>query len=182
MEKRVGFGIRFGAWVIDWALIVIVSAILGSTIAMWFAGSAVNTALHSGDNLNSLQMADAMAKGMLGFLDGLKIAIPLFTMLYFLSEALLGVTLGKLIVGIRIANADGTKANITTFLARFGIKNSGSIFGLIFLFSPVEAIQTLGFCCSLVIFIGCFFVLGQNKQAFQDMVAKTAVFKKQDIV
>ena len=40
---------------------------------------------------------------------------------------------------------------------------------------------TVGQVWGLVIFIGCFFVLGAKRQAIHDLIAKTAVFKKSDI-
>jgi hypothetical protein len=33
----------------------------------------------------------------------------------------------------------------------------------------------------LIEFVGCFLVLGANKQALHDIIAKTAVYKKADI-
>jgi len=46
----------------------------------------------------------------------------------------------------------------------------------------VAILGTIGGLASLAIFIGCFMVLGSEKQALHDMVGKTAVFNKADLV
>ncbi|MBL6869106.1 MAG: RDD family protein, partial [Flavobacteriales bacterium] len=58
------------------------------------------------------------------------------------------------------------KASIDKLLLRALIKITGSFVGII------------GF----IIFIGCFFVLGEKKQALHDIICKTAVYKKSEIV
>ena len=48
-------------------------------------------------------------------------------------------------------------------------------------FLGIAFLSTVGGLLSLVIFIGCFFVLGSQKQAIHDMISKTAVFNKADL-
>ncbi|MDQ1265881.1 MAG: hypothetical protein QG635_1033, partial [Bacteroidota bacterium] len=35
---------------------------------------------------------------------------------------------------------------------------------------------------SLIMIIGCFFVLSEKRQAFHDMIAKTAVYYKENVI
>jgi uncharacterized RDD family membrane protein YckC len=59
---------------------------------------------------------------------------------------------------------NGEKASIDKLLLRALIKITGSFVGII----------------GLIIFIGCFFVLGKKKQALHDIICKTAVYNKSD--
>ena len=64
-------------------------------------------------------------------------------------EGFTGQTPGKMILGITVANMNGEKATIDKLLLRAFIKITGSFVGII------------GF----IIFVGCFLVLGEKKQA-----------------
>ena len=116
--------------------------------------------------------------GLFGAIAGIIVAAYLIFVVYFLLEGLTGYTLGKLILGIRIANDDGTKAGVGKLLYRYLVKNSGYVLALVALFTGVHALATLGNVAGLIIFVGCFFTLGVKKQAFHDMIAKTAVYNK----
>ncbi|HET9707539.1 MAG TPA: RDD family protein, partial [Gemmatimonadales bacterium] len=116
--------------------------------------------------------------GLFGAIAGIILAAYLIVVVYFLFEGLTGYTLGKLILGIRIANDDGTAAGVGKLLYRYLLKNSGSFLALVALFTGVHALATLGNLAGLLIFVGCFFTLGMKRQAFHDMIAKTAVYPK----
>jgi len=58
------------------------------------------------------------------------------------------------------------------------LKYSGTILALLAGVTSVAILGTIGSIAGLIIFIGCFFVLGDKRQAIHDLVAKTAVFKK----
>lgn len=126
--------------------------------------------------------AEQALAGVFAAIGGMILALPVVMFLYFLLEAFVGASLGKMILGLKIANADGTKAKPSTLLTRYVIKQSGPILTLLALLLSLSFLKTLGNIASLGVFIGCFVVLAEKKQAFQDMIAKTAVFKKNDIV
>ena len=89
-----------------------------------------------------------------------------FTSIFFyVLEGFTGQTPGKMILGITVANMNGEKASIDKLLLRAFIKITGSFVGII----------------GLIIFVGCFLVLGEKKQALHDIICKTAVYKKSDI-
>jgi uncharacterized RDD family membrane protein YckC len=108
----------------------------------------------------------------------LPVAAAFVGVLYNLIEGVVGYTIGKLIIGIKIGNQDGTPASQSTLMLRYALKNIGSIFSLLSILLIVNALSTIGSILGLIVFIGCFFVLADKRQAFHDMLAKTAVFKK----
>jgi uncharacterized RDD family membrane protein YckC len=66
-------------------------------------------------------------------------------------------------------------------MGRFAIKNISSIIGLIAIALMATTLNTIGSVLGFVIIIGCFFVLGESKLAFHDMLAKTAVYWRKDL-
>ena len=112
----------------------------------------------------------------------LVVVLPLTYVVYYLIEGLTGITLGKLILGIKVANQDGTVAATGSLITRWAVKASGNILTLLGGILSISILGTIGGLLGLVIFIGCFFALGAKKQALHDLVAKTAVFKKSDII
>ena len=181
MEQRIGFGPRLGALLIDCVLVVVLVAVLGGTIGGMFgaaaggAGAAISTGTGSG-----AQNAAAMG-GMLGALAGMLIAAAVLGLVYFLIEGFTGYTLGKLMLGIRIANADGTQAPVSRLLLRWAVKNNNFLLTVLAAATGVRFLVTLGSLGGLVIFVGCFLALGASKQALHDRICDTAVWPKKMI-
>jgi uncharacterized RDD family membrane protein YckC len=113
----------------------------------------------------------------MGAIAGAAIGTGILSIGWIVWEGLTGQALGKMLLKIRIKAADGSVAGPDKLFTRAAIKYSSSLLGLISALTGIGIINTLGSLAGLVIFIGCFFVLGQNRQAIHDMVAKTAVFK-----
>ena len=177
MENRIGFGKRLGAFLIDCVLVWVVAFFGGSTIG-GMLGLGAGAAMSSGD-------ADAM-KGMamagaIGAVAGVIIAVAVVGTVYFLIEGFTGWTLGKLILGIQIGNQDGTRAGTGQLLARYALKNCNLILTILAAFTHLSLLKTIGSLGGLAIFIGCFFVLGSARQAFHDMIAKTAVYPRKQL-
>ena len=126
--------------------------------------------------------AAAMAAlgGAAGAFVGAMMGIGLVGTFYGLIEAFTGASPGKMVLGIKIGLAEGTAAPVSTLLIRYAVKNSGTILQLLGSIGLAFLIPVAGLA-SLVIFVGCFFVLGQNKQALHDLVAKTAVYPKEKL-
>lgn len=184
MEQRIGFGKRLGAWALDCVFVIILSVVGGSTIGGWLGAytgaaalGAASAAAGAGDNAQAM----AAMGGLFGAIAGMALAATFIWTIYFLLEGFTGYTLGKLILGIRIASDDGTHAGIGKLLFRWLVKNSGFMLTLVALFTATPSLLTLSRLASLIIFVGCFFTLGVKRQAFHDMIAKTAVFPKGSI-
>ncbi len=181
MEQRIGFGKRLGAWALDCVFVAIIAVAGGSTIGGWLgaytgaaAMGAASAAAGAGDNAQ----AAAALGGIFGAIAGFILAATVIATIYFLFEGFTGYTLGKLMLGIRIANDDGTRAGVGKLLLRFLVKNSGSVLSLLAIFTATTALFQISRLAGLIIFVGCFFTLGVKRQAFHDMIAKTAVYPK----
>lgn len=178
MEQRIGFGKRLGAFCLDVVFVSVLAWIGGSTIGGMLGlasgaalGSSMTTAADS-------TVAMAALGGIFGAIFGFIVAAFLIGCVYFLIEGFTGYTLGKLILGIRVASDDGTAAPVTKLLGRFVIKNIAYVLGLAAALTGVRVLGTLGNLGGLIILIGCFFVLGMKRQAFHDMIMGTAVYPK----
>jgi uncharacterized RDD family membrane protein YckC len=180
MEQRVGFGPRLGAWLLDFVIVCVLAFLGGSTIGGLIgvtAGAALSGAM--ANQADSLSAAGAAALGgLFGGIVAFFIAAAVIGIVYFLIEGFTGYTLGKLMLGIRVASDDGTSAGVGKLLTRYAIKNCNILLTVLAALSGVTALRTLGNLGGLLIIVGCFFVLGMKKQAFHDMLAHTAVYPK----
>jgi uncharacterized RDD family membrane protein YckC len=178
MEQRIGFGKRLGALVLDLILVCIVAWAGAGTIGGLLGGAAAGAAMSGAAAGDSTAAAAALVGGFVGAIIAMVLAFAVIGTLYFLVEGFTGYTLGKLILGIRIANADGTAASLTTLLGRYLVKNCNFVLTLLGFLTGVHILVTLGRLGGLVIFVGCFFTLGAARQAIHDMIMKTAVYPK----
>jgi uncharacterized RDD family membrane protein YckC len=164
--KRVGFGKRLGSSLLDFTISLLPGIILGI-----YAGAAMATFLldffYDEAQLETIQagFSGEIAATIIGLVASLA-GIAFTSIFFYVLEGFSGQTPGKMILGITVANMNGEKATIDKLLLRAFIKIIGSFVGII------------GF----IIFIGCFLVLGEKKQALHDIICKTAVYKKSDIV
>ena len=175
MDNRIGFGKRFGALLLDCVLIGVGAFFLGSTIG-GLLGVAAGGGAASGDQSAA---TSAAIGGAIGAAVGFVAAAALIGVVYFLVEGFTGFTLGKLILGIRVANEDGSQAPVGTLLGRYAIKNINYIMGVAAAITGIALLNTLGSVAGLVVFVGCFLALGAKKQALHDQIMHTAVFPKE---
>lgn len=178
MENRIGFGPRLGTYLLDIVLVGIITTIVVTVFGV--SGAALGGAAAAGSE-DAAASALGMAGGFLGGLMASLVVVYIVSLVWFLLEGFTGYTVGKLIVGIQIGNDDGTKAGVGKLLSRYVIKNISSVLGTLALLTGVEFLGTLGSILGFIIFIGFFFVLGSRKQAFHDMIAKTAVYKRSEL-
>lgn len=169
IEKRVGFGPRFGAYVIDVIILNILSRILG----------AVTEGI--------LSTVATSVEGFVATIIGAAGALFLLGVLYWGMEAITGFTVGKLVLKLKIAREDGQPGDINLWLKRFALKNIATL--LMFLtiigslIAPIIGLifAILAIIGGLVIFVGYFFVFSDSKQTLHDKWSGSAVFKKDDI-
>jgi uncharacterized RDD family membrane protein YckC len=175
MSERIGFGMRLVAALIDGVVIGVVGAIVGSVVG-GLLGAGTGAAIASGAAPNDAAAAAALG-GVFAAIAGAVLGIELVGLVWIIWEGLTGQALGKLLLKIRIKAADGSNAGVDKLLTRAAIKYSSTLLGLLAGLTGIAALNSLGSLAGLVIFVGCFFVLGQNRQAIHDMLAKTAVYK-----
>lgn len=173
MENRIGFGKRLGALVLDVILCGILVAVAGGVLGAMLGMTAGGLAAGEGD-----AAAGAASGAALGAIMGMVAAAAIIGLVYFLIEGFTGYTIGKLILGIRVANEDGSQAPVTTLLARWALKNINFVLTVVAVLTGVEVIRVLGNVGGLVIFVGCFLVLGMSRQALHDRIVHTAVYPK----
>jgi len=186
-ELRVGFGKRFGAYLVDFLIILLLGGILSAVVPIKETSLWKNTQEQfdaerqkledQGRSEEEIEMGMKFAEGaaMIG------IIASFVALLYSLVELFTGASPAKHMFGIIAAHANGAPGNLPLWGARWFIKTSGSILSVIGVLTAVELFGTIGTILSVVIFIGCFFALGQEKQALHDKIAKTAVFHKEDV-
>ena len=172
-EKRVGFGPRFGAKLIDTVFIWI--------LAMFVVGPVVATIAGAGASTLGSDEYEQAGAAIGGFLAGYILSFPITVMLYTLIEAFTGASPAKMVLGLKVGKEDGSSGETSDYLKRWAIYNSGSICTVIALLG-LAFMSTIGMICSLVIFIGCFFVFGDAKQGLHGKWSQTAIFNKSDLV
>ena len=163
--ERVGFGKRLGSSLLDFTISLLPGIVLGI-----YAGAAIAAFLldffYDEAQLKTIQagFSGEIAATIIGLVTSLA-GIAFTSIFFYVLEGFTGQTPGKMILGITVANMNGEKVSIDKLLLRAFIKITGSFVGIV----------------GLIIFIGCFFVLGEKKQALHDIICKTAVYNKSDL-
>ncbi len=164
--ERVGFGKRLGSSLLDFTISLLPGIVIGI-----YAGATIAAFLleffYDEAQLETIQagFSGEIAASIFGLVASLA-GIAFTSIFFYVLEGFTGQTPGKMILGITVANMNGEKASINKLLLRAFIKITGSFVGII------------GF----IIFVGCFLVLGEKKQALHDIICKTAVYKKSEIL
>ncbi|MBE2189561.1 MAG: RDD family protein [Desulfobulbaceae bacterium] len=167
--NRVGFGKRFLAYFIDnfiIALLVMLYMILSGTL----------TEIMSMATSNTVEILDL-------FEHAAKIELPgtIIGLIYFSTELFFAFSFGKLTLGIRIGSENAENAQFSSLAIRYIVKNISNVVSIAAAITGFFLFGILGSLLGFIVIIGCFFVLGQKRQAFQDMLAKTAVYLQEDI-
>lgn len=178
---RVGFGPRFGAFLID-VLASIVFALILSVLLMQFNVGQTKEFVETIQSLRSMYDMFGISTDVLDVMQNWLGAWVLSTIIanisYSLIEGLTGASPGKRILHIYIARSDGSHASLSTLLNRWVVKNVGAITSFIALVPALSLINTIGTFLAFAVFVGLFFVFSQNRQTLHDLIAQTAVFRK----
>ncbi len=111
--KRVGFGTRLGAYILD----IIIGGALGGLIGMFTGLEFAKALLGEASVEESMNMLSDYS-GMLAMVFGAIAGMTLMFLFFILMESLLGQSPGKIILGIKIGNQDGTHASTGSLFAR----------------------------------------------------------------
>jgi len=197
LQKRVGFGPRFGAYVIDVVFIIIIMVVMA--FAFGAMGGAVGA--DTGASVNYMNdmvgedvyddafygwddpEAEAVAGGIMGMVMGALLGVVIGTLGYVLIEAFTGASLGKMILGLKAGTLDGKRGSTGLYMGRAALKYSSIFPMLIAVIIPASmaVMNIISNILSLIVFIGCFFVFRQSKQSLHDQIAKTAIYYKKDL-
>ena len=177
--ERIGFGRRLGAYLLD----IVVAGIGGFVIGI-FAGAGLTALFFASEMSEGMEEAEALGGGVVAFLGGLLgtfAGMMLIFLVIMLLEAFTGQTIGKMMLGIKNGDEDGALAGSEKLITRAAVKYIGTILALVAGLTGIAMVGTVGQLLGFAVFIGFFFILGDKKQGFHDMIAKTAVFNKSDL-
>ena len=175
-QWRIGFGRRFGAYMID-----IVFYTLFLLVALFVTGIAeeMMEMIPAGADATQIMLEiDGFTEFVASRLLPLSLAI---TFVYYSLEVVFGQTVGKMLLGIIIGTDNKKFASYSQLFVRFAIKNLSSFMKLLFVLTAISFVEILSNVVSFVIVFGFLFVFGLKKQALHDTIAKTAVYFKDEL-
>jgi len=143
-----GFGIRLLAWLIDFLVLLFLSLIIGLISGFFIAFLLIYVSIVSADS----SIVTSLSNFISGFI-GFSVNLLYFTL--FWSSKFQG-TPGKILLGLKIVDANGNKISYSTALIRY--------------ISTIISSLLLGIGYLLIIFDG-------KKQALHDKLASTYVIK-----
>jgi uncharacterized RDD family membrane protein YckC len=165
----VGFFVRLGALVLDIVAIMVVALVLGGPL-----GALLGVAVARSARPDLPWWVGAFG----GLMAGGALVAKAVALAYMLTEAFTGYTPAKLLLGIRVANADGTAAASHTLFTRAALKNVAEVGAVLALILGIQLLAGLGTFLSLIFSLGCLLALLPDHQALHDKIAGTAVFPK----
>lgn len=165
--ERIGFGLRFGAALMDVGFCIIVWVV----VTMAFAGSATHLFAAAGTD-QSTAAAGGLAIGW--------IASYIAAILYNCIEGFIGRSPGKALLGLYITYADGRPGDVGLWFRRSFFKNllvqllgfAAGLFG-------APACSYIAGVYTIILGVGGFMVFGGNKQALHDAIVGSAVYRRQ---
>lgn len=173
---RVAFGTRFLAALVDIVVFTVLFAI-GATIAgMSEIMESFNVQSYS--DVFKMQNSEEFQN----FAMQVNIIFYFIFALLILPEALFATSLGKLIFGLTIAGEDRKRADGSRLFGRFALKHSWLLLSAVANLTALAFISVLSLVAMIAFFIGAFVAFSEKKQALHDVIAKTAVFNKRDIL
>lgn len=167
IQNRVGILPRLAAFFIDLVLISVIFNIIGVTERI--------TSYMGQPNVESLSLIEAM-KAMLAN-TGLAVSIFSFYLFYWMLEAIIAASPGKLLLGLQIADQNGTESHSPQLWRRYLLKNSHYFFMILALLLRQDILLELSNLLFVILFGGYFVLIGR-RQTLYDHLAKTAVYKK----
>ena len=165
---------RLMSVIVDGIVVVVVGIMLGVVAGGTLAGLV--TGFSAAEELGA---EDAAAVGAVGGLLGsfLGAALGPFFMQMFLMvcEGLSGKTPGKMLLSLRVANADRSPASIGSLILRAAVKHSPTWLTLAAVITGVGALGSVSMVIGVVLFFGLLAIFGASRQTLYDMVAGTTV-------
>ncbi len=180
-EKRIGFGRRLGAMALDLLFCVVIYLIIFFASGI-FESQQLMAERFESEGFNIQLMTQAGYELMEQHMPAL-IFIQFMFLLYFSLEFIVGSSLGKLILGIQIGTQDAKPASTSQLLIRYLLKYSGIILAIFTtIYYQSVALSIVYYLVYITLIVGCFFTLSKDKLSFHDMAAKTAVYRKNEII
>ena len=181
--RRIGFFPRLGALVIDWIFGGVFASVLSAIFGVLGlgAGGALGLAVDDIAEMEDALEAAGIGAGI-GVIIGVIVGLVIGYFLYSLIEAFTGASPGKMVLGFKVGNEDGSAGDSSLYLKRWVIKNASSVFSILTLITGLAFLQPIGSLIGIVMFFGCFLAFSEDHQALHDKIAKTAIYNKQDLI
>ena len=183
MIERIGFRKRVVATLID-SLFLSCGLLLITFLTFVVVGASAQTIVegHS-QRLDQANLAEfpVLAQTLMAGINSVYIASVIWGLAYGLCEGITGASPAKMLLGIRIGNEDGTVADGNTLLKRFALKQAPQPFFLLANLAGLFFLNLVGYLIFIVIQFGCLRALGKSRQALHDQIAKTAVFRADEL-
>ena len=180
-DDRVGFGRRFGAYLLD----LLIAMVFGGVVAV-FVGEELVQAIY-GTQLEEMDAAmEVLANSDINFDFGgfmlksfaYSAGITLVIIILFILEGALGQSPGKMLLQMINTNVDGSQAEPAKLWLRAALKYGSTLLSLIGGLVGLTFIASFGSLWGFIIFVGFFFAFADKKQTIHDMIAKTVVVRK----
>ncbi|MFB0925160.1 MAG: RDD family protein [Vicingaceae bacterium] len=175
-DERVGFGRRFGAYMLDILVMIIlgyiISSVIGEQLVELFFSDQLAEAEFAATDFESIGF-DYM--GMMTKMTNIIAGTSIVAVLLFLMEGVKGQSFGKMMLKIENTNVDGSKADAKKLWIRSLLKYGSTILSLLGGLVGLSFIGTIGNFWWWIIFIGFFFSFADKKQTIHDMIARTVV-------
>lgn len=165
--RRVGFGYRFGAWIIDIVILMVIGYALKIILGIQDPTPEDFVGLQMGE-IMLLSMKNSLISTIIG-------------MIYMSMEIFLRKTPGKMALGLIIADEGMATPPMNALIIRNLFKQASSIMFVLAILLESATFIWAGFALAIIYLIGCFFTLGEKRMAFHDMLAKTAVYKEKEL-
>ena len=182
--ERVGFGPRLGAWIIDLLLSLLFGIVLGVLLQPLNVGmpASISENLAAMQDMYEMLGVDAATISVVNaWYPALTLGGIIAAIMYALIEGLSGASPGKRILGIVVANQDGTAGTTRAWMRRCLVKHVSAFLNIFTLLPVLAFVADIGSFLGFVVFIGCFFVLGQERLALHDRIATTAIYHREDV-
>ena len=178
VADRIAFGPRLAAYLIDYAMM---------QTGSWFIAGVLGAVGLMSDEAPKPNTSDGLVKMLVEMLDAMSMSFVvggLVALVFYLPELLTGQSLAKMIMKFRVGAPDGHTASQKALLTRYLFKVASSVLVIAAglargdLLLPLLGVAGL---YSIVYFFGCFMALSERRQALHDLLANTAVYRKDDV-
>jgi uncharacterized RDD family membrane protein YckC len=176
MEARVGFWPRLAAAFIDVIILSVLAFLARGPVESLFAGPVADMLARAAEQAGGKVLPPAM-QAMMSF----SLAMVLLGPLYGLTEGLLGASPGKFILGQRIVTESGNRAAQPQLIARYGVKQVGTVLSMLAMFLGVKTLEHASNVVGVIYVLGCLLAFGQARQALHDKIVGTAILRKSDL-
>lgn len=176
MIGRVGFGRRLVAWIIDLYIWHVVMSFYLNAYIIYpeTPGIMISTSFYRVWDTSSFSYTRQQIVFLVGGY--------FFGVIQGLIEAITGASLGKMVLGVRIGNEDGTRAAKCTIVKRTLFKHAPLPFLLISVIFKDTSAFLVATSFGFVLNVGCLQAVDSSRQALHDRLYKTAVFRTKSLV